>query len=216
MLSNSLKIIRGRDGDIGIGIVLMLLIISMFAFYVSGMTRTIRNQNNLISAEIMRNKAQKSLYMIADRLVAEGVGSATGSSHSSSHSMFVFGDRHNRWFNHCRLFGKKNGLFIPPRDNRGMPDFLKPVVGKDPWGNRVAYYSWDLRTQRPPKPGLVVRFVSPGADGKIETTKGSAQCKGDDVCVDITESQVAYAYNRITNNHHDDDGKHHNKKTFRS
>ena len=202
------EVIRDKNGDIGIGIVLMLLLVSMFAFYVSGMTRTIRNQDNLISADIMRNKAEKSLYMIADRIAMEESSSSTNTKtrRSGSFAMFVKGRQGIGWYKHCRQFGNEEGLFIPPKDSKGMPDFLKPVVGKDPWGNRVAYYSWDLRTQRPPKPGLVVRLVSPGADGKIETTKNDVQCKGDDICVDITESNIAYAYNKMINHHSNQNG----------
>ena len=176
---------RGRSnisekGFISIMLVVLLLAMTITIPILVKTGETVVSQSNSVNARVFKENAYKAVGNLAK----------WEASHSKTNIVPIPKTR--------SISGVYSSmLFIPPRDNRGMPDFLKPVVGKDPWGNRVAYYSWDLRTQRPPKPGLVVRFVSPGADGVIATKKNDEKCKGDDICYDIANDELmaTYAYN---------------------
>jgi|GEM_PF-4305153 len=75
-------------------------------------------------------------------------------------------------------------IYIPPSSNPASQ-----IIQKDPWGREVEYQKWDLRTNTPPESELIIRFVSAGADGTIETTSDSS-CAVSDICYEIYNCQM--------------------------
>ena len=178
--TNSIRAKNSEKGFISVLLVVLLLAMTITIPILVKTGETVVSQSNSVNARVFKENAYKAVGNLAK----------WEASHSKTNIVPISGSR--------TINGVYSSmLFIPPKDSKGMPDFLKPVVGKDPWGNKVAYYSWDLRTQRPPKPGLVVRLVSPGADGVLSTKKNDNKCKGDDICYDIANDELmaTYAYN---------------------
>ncbi len=74
-----------------------------------------------------------------------------------------------------------------------VPDVVMDIISKDPWHFPVTYYAWDVADAgitNPNDQNLIMRFVSPGPDGALDTNSTDAKCQGDDLCLDITNDHL--------------------------
>ena len=75
-------------------------------------------------------------------------------------------------------------IYVPPDKNPASF-----IISRDEWGRAVSYQKWDLRTETTPESGLIIRFVSAGPDGKIDTGK-SDPCSNTDICYEIFNCEM--------------------------
>ena len=187
-------------GDIGVGILLILFFISAFTVYIANYANVFNNEGDITNASIFKNKAKHFAYTLSDEILELNKNENTNSPLKIIGTLIPDNETQPSWSKYFVKIGKSKKLYVPPSDKHGMPKSFQHILGKDPWGNKVTYYSWDLRTETPPVNGLIMRFVSPGNDGVIQTKKQDKTCQGDDVCYDITNDGLSNTINAVVLN----------------